>query len=45
MNWILEAYSNVYNVAAMQERANPFHAASAKDTPSRLSRLLGRRTA
>jgi hypothetical protein len=45
MNWILEAYSNVYNVATMQERAHPFHAAAAKSGPSRLARLIGRKAA
>jgi hypothetical protein len=42
MNWILEAYSNVYNVATLQERGPALHAAPAKRTPSRIARLLGR---
>jgi hypothetical protein len=31
MNWIFEAYSNVYNAAMMQDQARPTHAASAKN--------------
>ena len=31
MNWIFEAYSNVYNTALMQDRTLPKHAAPAKD--------------
>jgi len=46
MNWIFEAYTNVYSTALMQGVNGPAHAASAKDVapakPSRLARLLGR---
>jgi hypothetical protein len=42
MNWILEAYSNVYNVATLQERGAALHAAPAKKAPSHIARLLGR---
>ena len=42
MNWIIEAYSNVYNTAMLQERAALFHAAPAKAKPSRLAKLFGR---
>jgi hypothetical protein len=31
MNWIFEAYSNVYNAAMMQEPSRPNHAATAKN--------------
>jgi hypothetical protein len=44
MNWIFEAYSNVYNVATLQERGSPFHAATAKTGRSRIAKLLGRHT-
>jgi hypothetical protein len=30
MNWIFEAYSNVYNAALMQDRTIQNHAATAK---------------
>ena len=33
MNWIFEAYSNVYNAAMMQDQSRLSHAASAKNTP------------
>jgi hypothetical protein len=46
MNWIFEAYTNVYSTALMQGVNGPAHAASAKDVasvkPSKLSRLFGR---
>jgi hypothetical protein len=46
MNWIFEAYTNVYSTALMQGVDGPAHAASAKDAtlakPGRLARLLGR---
>jgi hypothetical protein len=32
MNWIFEAYSNVYNAAMMQGQARPSHVAAAKDS-------------
>ena len=32
MNWIFEAYSNVYNAAMMQDRPGISHAAPAKDS-------------
>ena len=44
MNWIIEAYSNVYNTAMLQERVTLFHAAPAKTGSSRLSRLFGRKS-
>ena len=31
MNWIFEAYSNVYNAAMMQHNRSQVYAASAKD--------------
>jgi len=31
MNWIFEAYSNVYNAAMMQDQKYPAHVASAKN--------------
>ena len=31
MNWIFEAYSNVYNTALMQDRTLPTRATLAKD--------------
>jgi hypothetical protein len=31
MNWIFEAYSNVYNAAMMQDQSRPSHVAIAKD--------------
>jgi len=31
MNWIFEAYSNVYNAAMMQEQSRPSHVATAKN--------------
>lgn len=31
MNWIFEAYSNVYNAAMMQEQTRSGHAATAKN--------------
>jgi hypothetical protein len=43
MNWILEAYSNVYNTAMLQERASCFDAAPAKDRSSRIAKFLGRK--
>jgi len=33
MNWIFEAYSNVYNAAMMQDQSRLNHAASAKSNP------------
>jgi hypothetical protein len=30
MNWIFEAYSNVYNAAMMQDQSRPSHVATAK---------------
>lgn len=32
MNWIFEAYSNVYNAAMMQDQSRPSHVAPAKDS-------------
>ena len=32
MNWIFEAYSNVYSAAMMQDRPGISHAAAAKDS-------------
>ena len=32
MNWIFEAYSNVYNAAMMQDQSRLNHAAPAKNT-------------
>jgi hypothetical protein len=39
MNWIFEAYSNVYNAAMMQDRPGISHAATAKNSvePKRFS--------
>ena len=39
MNWIFEAYSNVYNAAMMQDQSRPSHAATAKNDaePKRFS--------
>ena len=31
MNWIFEAYSNVYNTAMMQDQSRPSHVAAAKN--------------
>jgi hypothetical protein len=31
MNWIFEAYSNVYNAAMMQDQSRPSHVATAKN--------------
>jgi hypothetical protein len=31
MNWIFEAYSNVYNAAMMQDQSRASHVATAKD--------------
>lgn len=31
MNWIFEAYSNVYNAAMMQDQSRQNHAATAKN--------------
>lgn len=46
MNWIFEAYTNVYSTALMQGVDGPAHAAGAKEAgsakPGRLARLLGR---
>ncbi|MFO0994947.1 MAG: hypothetical protein U1E67_23795 [Hyphomicrobiales bacterium] len=46
MNWIFEAYTNVYSTALMQGVNGPAHAAGAKEAasakPGRLARLLGR---
>ena len=46
MNWIFEAYTNVYSTALMQGVDGPAHAASAKDVastkPGKLARLFGR---
>jgi hypothetical protein len=39
MNWIFEAYSNVYNTAMMQDRVLPVNAAPAKDI-GRAARLM-----
>ncbi len=47
MNWILEAYSNVYNAALMQDVNHKSHAADANSfasaKPSAMARLFGRR--
>ena len=40
MNWVFEAYSNVYNTAMMQDGARPARAAVAKSGNS-LTRLFG----
>ena len=32
MNWIFEAYSNVYSAAMMQDQSRPSHVATAKNT-------------
>jgi hypothetical protein len=32
MNWIFEAYSNVYNAAMMQDQSRPNYAAPAKNS-------------
>jgi hypothetical protein len=32
MNWIFEAYSNVYNAAMMQDQSRPSYAAGAKNS-------------
>ena len=32
MNWIFEAYSNVYNAAMMQDQSRASHAATARNT-------------
>lgn len=32
MNWIFEAYSNVYNAAMMQDQSRAVHAAAAKNS-------------
>ena len=32
MNWIFEAYSNVYNAAMMQDQSRPSHVATAKNS-------------
>jgi hypothetical protein len=45
MNWIFEAYSNVYSVATLQERAPTVHAATAKAGRSRIAALFGRKAA
>jgi hypothetical protein len=46
MNWIFEAYTNVYSTALMQGVDGPAHVAGAKEVaqkkPGRLARLLGR---
>ena len=46
MNWIFEAYTNVYSTALMQGANGPAHVAGAKETvakkPGRLARMLGR---
>jgi hypothetical protein len=46
MNWIFEAYSNVYNAAMMQDSNRPAHAAVAKNSDESKSgplvRLFGR---
>jgi hypothetical protein len=34
MNWIFEAYSNVYKTAMMSRESLPHHAATAKSDPS-----------
>ena len=39
MNWVFEAYSNVYNTAMMQDSAVPVRAAVAK-TAGPVTRLL-----
>jgi hypothetical protein len=31
MNWIFEAYSNVYNAAMMQDQSRPSHVATANN--------------
>lgn len=47
MNWILDAYSNVYQTAMMQSREVPHNAATAKETARAKSAplfgLFGRR--
>jgi hypothetical protein len=46
MNWIFEAYSNVYTTAMMQDREPVVHVASAKTVgvhkPHGLARFFGR---
>ena len=46
MNWIFEAYTNVYSTALMQGVDGPAHAACAKESvsakPGRLARMFGR---
>ncbi len=47
MNWIVEAYSNVYSTAMMQDVKRHDHAASAKDSakdrrPTFFGRLVRR---
>jgi hypothetical protein len=45
MNWIFEAYSNVYTTAMMQDREPVVHVASAKAVahkPHMLARFFGR---
>jgi hypothetical protein len=39
MNWVFEAYSNVYNAAMLQDRSQLNHAATAKNNaePKRFS--------
>ena len=47
MNWIFEAYTNVYSTAMMQGVNGPTHAAYAKEPmagkPNKLVRLFARR--
>ncbi len=40
MNWIFEAYSNVYNAALMQDKLMKGHVAPAKDEPETKRFLL-----
>jgi len=35
MNWIFEAFSNVYNVAMMRNIDHPIHRAARKENPKR----------
>jgi hypothetical protein len=42
MNWIFEAYSNVYNAAMMQDQSRPNHVATAKNSAEPKSSSLFR---
>lgn len=44
MNWIFEAYSNVYNAALMQDTKQSSYVAPANKVPATgIARLFGRR--